>query len=234
MKHSDEFDMQEEEQTVTGKKGFYIALAVCLVAVCGVALTTFVSSLPGKDVGGTTTTTPTNTTQTVQQAARPVENEKDDRTTGGTKTTVTTTQSADELFVLPVSNRVVRAYSETHAYSDTLDAWVTHNGVDFAAEIGSSVKAVADGTVISIRQDAVWGCVVEIRHDGNIVSRYCGVQADGIQEKQTVKRGDTIGRLQEIPAESLDKPHLHLEMLVNQRYMDPLTLIRGETVNEQA
>ncbi len=230
MKHSDEFDMPEE--TTKGKKGFYVALALCLVAVCGVALTTFVSSLPGGTTQPEAGVTSTTTTKTVQQAATPVTDVTDTRTTVN-KPTTTTAPVKEDLFVLPISNRVLRAYSEVHAYSKTLDAWITHNGVDFAAELGSEVKATADGTVTAIRQDALWGAVIEIQHAGNVVSRYCGVKPGSVKEGQAVKRGAVIGTLQEIPSEILDKPHLHLEMTVNGKYMDPLTLIQGEVVLEK-
>ncbi len=227
MKYSDDFDMQEEKKPVG--KGFYVALAVCLVAVCGIAVTTFVGTLPAdepptEDTGTTSTTT---TTATVQQVVVPAPDVKDDRTT---TTTATTTARAADLFTLPVSNRVLRPYSELHAYSETLDAWVTHNGVDFAADAKSSVKAAADGKVITVRRDALWGDIIEIEHEGKIVTRYCGVTAKGIKVGDRVEIGTVIGTLSDIPAEVLDAPHLHLEMTANGKYMDPLTVIKGKTV----
>ena len=223
----------------TSSKGFYIALAVCLVAVCGVAVATFVGGL-STDTPATQTTEPTPTT--VVQAGNPADDVKDDRTTATTATTtvtatttttaaVTTTTAAETaLFVFPASNRVLTPYSESLIYSETLEEWCTHNGVDFAADNGQEIKAPADGTVSRIFQDALWGDAVEITHGGNVVSRCYGVKAKGIKEGQTVKAGNVIGTATTIPAEVLMKSHVHVEVLANDKYVDPLTLIRGDTV----
>lgn len=230
MKYSDEFENEEEKKGTS--KGFYVALAVCLVAICGVAVTTFVGTLP-TDEPETTDTTKKSTTATtsVQQVVIPATDIKDDRTTTTAPTTTTTaTEKADDLFVFPVSNRVLRAFCKDHYFSETLGEWVTHNGVDFEASEGDAVKAAADGKITAIRQDALWGDVIEIRHEGNLITRYCGVTADAIAEGQSVQAGDTIGKLSAVPAEVLDGAHLHMELVVNGTYTDPLTLIKGQTV----
>ena len=231
MKYSDEFETDNEKKS--GGKGFYIALAVCLVAICGVAVTTFVNTLPKDEPEKeNSTTVPHNTTtSSVQQVVVPAPDVKDERSTTTTVTPpTTTTADMQDLFVFPVSNQVLHPFSATHEYSETLGSWVTHNGVDFAGKNGDAVKASADGKITSIRQDALWGQMIEITHDGKIVTRYCGVTAKNIKEGQTVKAGDAIGVLSDVPAEVLDKPHLHMEVIVNGKFVDPLTLIQGKTV----
>ncbi len=221
----------------SGGKGFYIALAVCLVAVCGVAIATFVGGL-STDTPGTTTTATAATTTEVKQVAIPATDVKDDRTTTVATTTVrttpipttTATTATADLFVFPASNRVLLPYSESLIFSATLGSWNTHNGVDFAAETGAQIKAPADGTVTRIYQDGLWGDVIEIDHGGKVISRCCGVTAQGIKEGDTVKAGDVMGTASEIPAEILSDPHIHVEVLANDKYVDPLLLIRGETV----
>lgn len=220
----------------SGGKGFYIALAVCLVAVCGVAVSTFVGGLSTNAPDTTTTVTAVTTTE-VKQVVIPATDVKDDRTTT-VKTTVkttpmpttTSTTATPDLFVFPASNRVLLPYSESLIYSATLGSWNTHNGVDFSAEAGSQIKAPADGTVTRIYQDGLWGDVIEIDHGGKVISRCCGVTAQGIKEGDTVKVGDVIGTASEIPAEILSDPHIHIEVIANDKYVDPLLLIRGETV----
>lgn len=230
MKYSDEFE-NEEDKKKSGK-GFYIALALCLIAICGVAVTTFVSTLPTDEPQSTdpTKTSKTSTTTSVQQVVIPATDVKDDRTTVATTTATTESTKPEDLFVFPVSNRVLRAFSKNHYFSDTLGEWVTHNGVDFAAKEGDKVKAAADGEITAIFKDALWGDVIEIKHEGNLVTRYCGVTADSIAEGQSVQAGDVIGTISVVPAEVLDEAHLHMELLVNGTHTDPLTLIKGETV----
>lgn len=234
----DEYE-KDDLPVKAGNKGFYIALAVCLVAVCGVAVASFVGGLStDKPTPSTTTTAPTTA---VDNPAADVLDERPTSTTTTmapttTTTTVKTTASTTAapsatLFVFPVSNQVLAPFSEDLVYSDTLGEWGTHNGVDFAAEKDQAVKAVADGTIKKVYHDALWGDVVEIQHGGNVLSRYYGVKIKDRKEGQSVKAGESIGTVTDIPAEILLKPHIHLEVLANDKYVDPLTLIRGDTVN---
>ncbi len=218
-------------------KGFYWALAVCLLAVCGVAVSTVVNTLPKDDPQGmkNTTASPTTVTTAVQQVVIPATDIPDNRSTTTTtkKTTATTavtTANTANLFVLPVSNSVVRKFSETHEYFKTLGEWRTHNGVDFLAKQGDVVKAAADGTVQSITEDVLWGDVIVIDHGAKRITRYCGAKAKDIKQGQTVKAGQSIGVVSSVPAEADEQSHIHLELLVNDKYVDPLTLIRAETV----
>ena len=222
----------------SGGKGFYIALAVCLVAVCGVAVSGFISDLtndpPKADVTGTTGAK--KTTTGVQQVVIPATNVKDERTTTAapvTKPTAPPTTQAADWFVFPATNRVLLGFSEELIYSETLDEWGTHNGVDFAAEQGTQVKAVGRGTVLGVYRDPLWGDVVEIDHGGKVISRCYGVKAKNVSVGQLVNAGDIIGTVGDIPAEVLGDSHIHLEIAANDKYVDPLLLIRGEAVMTQ-
>ncbi len=227
-------DFEPETEEKKSPKVFYWVLAACMIAVCGAVVTTVVGTLP-KDIPetpqSTTNSTVYTTTSAVQQVVIPATDIPDDRTTVTTlPTTLPTTSQPKELFVLPVSNRVLRSYSETHQYSETLGEWRTHNGVDFEAEENQAVKAVADGTIKSITKDTLWGDVIEIDHGNKRISRYCGVVAQGIKVGDTAKAGDVIGKVTSVPSEIKDAAHIHLEILVNGNYLDPLTLLQGETV----
>lgn len=80
--------------------------------------------------------------------------------------------------MLPLGNEVLKAFSGGQpVYSETMKDWRTHNGTDFKGEIGAEVKAAADGTILKVENDPLWGGVIEIDHGFNIVSRYCGVTA---------------------------------------------------------
>ncbi len=227
----------DDKPVKSGGRGFYIALAICLVAVCGVAVATFVGKLPtdapSKGTTGTTVTT------AVQQVVITATNVKDERTTTTaaptttrtTTTKATTTTKVSDLFVFPVSNRVLQPFSEMPVFSETLGSWSTHNGVDFAADNGQTVKAPADGIVKRLYEDGLWGGVIEIEHGGKVVSRCCGVKAQGIKEGDSVKAGQGIGVVSAIPAEIVGDTHIHVEILANDKYVDPLLLMRGDAVH---
>ncbi|MBO5928864.1 MAG: M23 family metallopeptidase, partial [Clostridia bacterium] len=185
-------DYEPDNEEKKSGKVFYWVLAACMIAVCGVIVTTVAGTLP-KDIPEetqrvTTITTTVKSTSSIQQVVIPATDIPDDRTTTTTHTTTTTTTAKPaDLFVLPVSNRVLRPFNETLQYSETLGEWRTHNGTDFEAEENQSVKAVAEGTIQTVVKDALWGNIIEIDHGGKRVSRYCGVTATGIKQGDTVK-----------------------------------------------
>lgn len=218
-----------------GWKGFYIALAVCLVAVGGVAVVTFMNtpglSTKGNESSGTPTTAPS------RPVGQVVSNVPDNRLTTTTVPTTTTTAAPTidtaattsgpaDLFILPLTNEVLKGYSNGQpVYSETMNDWRVHNGVDFKGEAGQKVKALADGSILKMEEDPLWGKVVTIDHGFGIHSRYCGLDAGTLKEGQTVKVGEVIGTLADVPCELNQGSHLHLEILVNDEYVNPVEAI---------
>lgn len=109
--------------------------------------------------------------------------------------------------------------------SETTGSWQTHNGTDFAADVGAEVYAVASGEVTEIKNDPVWGVTVTIDHKNGYVTRYCGLsQALSVQQGDKLAGGDLIGTIgNTADIESALTPHLHLEMLHNGAYIDPMS-----------
>lgn len=212
-------------------KGFYIALAVCLVAVGVVAVVSLTNMLPLAEEETTPTTTVPSTTTTVQDVQNPVTNIPDLRTTTAAPTTTPTTPPTDapkpqDLYVLPLTNEVSKAFSSGEpVYSETMKDWRVHNGVDFTGEKGQTVKAAADGKVTVIKTDVMWGNVIEIDHGFGIVTRYCGVSARDIAVGDVVEVGEPIGVLSTVPCEAEEGEHLHFEVLSSGKPLDAVAVI---------
>ena len=208
-------------------RGFTVAVAICLVAVCTVAVYTFRDKLFTKTPDTPSTTKSTTTTTKPFGAV-------DDKVTGVTNdrtttTTQTTRPTEPDLFVLPLSNTLLAPFSDTPVYNRTMGDWRTHNGADFVGKVGDAVRSVADGTVISVKEDTLWGWVIRIRHGVGLESTYCGVTPrKGLKADDTVKTGESIGTLSLIPCELLEEAHLHLEMQENGAYVDPVAVIGKE------
>lgn len=219
--------------------GFYAVLGACLLTALAVG---------GVAVAGFSGTEPTESKiPAADPAQRIVTGENDDRTTTTTVTTTAstatttvsttaatsaTTAKAAPLYVFPMGNTMQEAYSDGKpAYSVTMESWQIHNGTDFAAKTGSTVKALADGTVKSVSTDPLWGEILTVEHGKDILARYCGVHA-AVGVGQTVKVGDPLGTLTEIPCESAQEPHLHLEIFVKDLPTDPVKFIGRETRTE--
>ncbi|MBR5559007.1 MAG: M23 family metallopeptidase [Oscillospiraceae bacterium] len=132
-------------------------------------------------------------------------------------------QSTSE-FVLPVRGAVFNRFSEGKLVrNETLKDWRTHNGVDFAADKNEDVVAIQTGTVSSVRKDALWGWVVEIDHGSGLRSVTCGLgEKLPVSEGEWVSAGQVIGRAGIVPCESSLQSHIHLEVYQHGVAVDPL------------
>ncbi len=132
-------------------------------------------------------------------------------------------------FALPLGSFIAKDYSgDNVVYSNTMRDWRVHTGIDFGDNRGQSVLAIADGTVTDVREDVLWGVVLTIDHGDGVVARYCGLEKGSTPEVDAqVEQGVVIGKLGEIPVESKDGPHLHLEIRKNGTRIDPWKLLQS-------
>lgn len=117
-------------------------------------------------------------------------------------------------------------YSVTSYYGNrlhpVLKVYKMHTGVDIAGAgcNGKNVVAAADGKVISAGWISGYGNTVMIDHGGGIVTLYAHSQ------KILVKKGDTVKKGQKIMLVGMTGyatgPHLHFEVRVNGKYVNPL------------
>ena len=122
-------------------------------------------------------------------------------------------------FIWPVNGAVEREYSgDKLTYDRTMADWRTHSGVDLAADQGSQVLAVNNGTVSAVYEDEMLGSVVEVDHGDGLVSVYANLQpGPAVQTGQRVSVGDVLGTVGATAlGESAQESHLHFAM----RYMD--------------
>lgn len=115
----------------------------------------------------------------------------------------------------PVEGKAQKAFSvDKMLYSETLGQWQTHAGVDFAVTDGQKITAPADGAVVAVYSDQLWGNCVEIRHADGKISKLCGLKnLDGITKGSQVKQGAAVGIAGgNIPCEQEDGLHVHYEL----------------------
>ena len=129
-------------------------------------------------------------------------------------------------FVLPVVGDISVDFSDTvPVFSQTMNDYRTHLGVDIGASLGSDVVAVADGTVTNVWEDPFMGTCVSIEHSGNALSIYKNLDPsvkDGIIIGASVKSGDVIGAIGESAMNEIaEEPHLHYELKVDNKHVDP-------------
>ena len=95
-----------------------------------------------------------------------------------------------------------------------------HRGVDLEASEGSSVLAVADGTVTVSASDLIYGEQITIQHADGMLTTYCHLSERLVSEGDSVRQGQIIGRSGSTGW--VTGPHLHLEVQLDGEYVDPL------------
>jgi murein DD-endopeptidase MepM/ murein hydrolase activator NlpD len=99
-----------------------------------------------------------------------------------------------------------------------------HTGVDLAAKTGTPIYASGDGVIEKAQWVSGYGKYVEIKHVNGFETGY-GHQsriADGIKPGARVRQGQIIGYVGSTGNST--GPHLHFEIKVNGRFVDPLSV----------
>lgn len=108
-------------------------------------------------------------------------------------------------------------------YHPILKTWRAHNGVDYAAPVGTPVRATATGRIISVGWNGGYGNSVLIQHTGPYSTLYGHLSGyrNGLQPGQRVEQGEIIGYVGQTGLAT--GPHLHYELQVYGQYRNPLT-----------
>lgn len=208
----------------------YIALTVCLFAI-GIGASVGIIKTPGKteDDSFERVTVRWSADETNQ----PMTEEANIGVSGVADERVyiaPTTEKIEENkpfsgnFALPMGSDIIKDFSNGEmVQSKTMGDWRVHNGVDFGGSAGNGVVAVSDGKITKVYDDGFWGTVVEIDHGNGMTVRYCGMKEGScLPEGTEVEKYDKIGTLGHIPVEISEEDHLHLEVLIDGGYVDPL------------
>lgn len=126
--------------------------------------------------------------------------------------------------ILPARGTVSMKFSmENLIYSETLDQWTTHNGLDIRSVAGSEVVSVLDGIITDITESDDLGIVVTIDHGAGIVSKYGFLSTDKMIEiGQRVSKKEVISGVGKASGFELSQgSHLHFELIVDGEYVDP-------------
>jgi murein DD-endopeptidase MepM/ murein hydrolase activator NlpD len=100
-----------------------------------------------------------------------------------------------------------------------------HEGQDFAGGHGTPIHSTADGTVVHAGRLSGYGNLIKIRHQFGIETRYAHLSRIRVKVGQKVSRGDRIGDMGNTGRST--GTHLHYEVRVNGRPVDPMRYIRA-------
>ena len=99
-----------------------------------------------------------------------------------------------------------------------------HAGVDIGARTGTEVRSPASGKVVVAAYDGKMGKFIRIDHGFNIETTYGHLSKIHVKYGDRVHRGDLIGLVGSTGKFSTG-PHLHYQVAVNDKVVDPLHYI---------
>ncbi len=221
-------------------RGFYAAMAVCLlgaVAAAWVTVDRTINSVnekndvpvPENRVIKEEKYEPSDSIFAAEDVGKPKDGVKVEKEDLPKSENSSVPAKSKHSFVSPLGGKIIKNHSggELVKY-EALGEWRTHDGIDIAGEAGSEIKACGDGKILSVKNDPLWGTVVEIHHQGNIISIYSGLEAEvSVKAGDEVKAGDVIGKLGESNLAETDMDsHLHFAMKENGKFVDPSAKIK--------
>lgn len=235
-------------------KGFYIALAVCIVGASATAWTLANRTLESIDRhNGQLTQEPQSREETPWSVApTPAEGRQEDiikpsppppssssasESSAGSVTKPVDSSAAQVLqpvqqqlsYQWPIQGgEVLTPYSAGQLVKNkTLNVWRAHDALDIGGGEGAVVLAVGDAVVADISTDPLWGGRVLLDHPDGHRTAYSGLKADPkLKVGQQVKAGAPLGIIDQIPAEVSMPPHIHLEMTKKGVAVDPTQLLQ--------
>ena len=124
----------------------------------------------------------------------------------------------------PVDGSIVYRFGRVVSANNTSITW---NGIGISAQMGTVVKAVADGEVVFAEPAGTYGNMLILQHGGGAYSVYASLEGFRVRMRARVKKGDVIGTVGQSDPDL--PPRLHFEIRPNgQRPVDPLDWLRRQ------
>lgn len=102
-----------------------------------------------------------------------------------------------------------------------------HAGIDFRGRLGDSIQSTGDGVVSFAGAKGGFGRCVIVEHNENLQTLYAHLQKVNVTEGQQVNSGDVIGLLGNTGRST--GPHLHYEIILNNKRINPKIYFNFET-----
>jgi murein DD-endopeptidase MepM/ murein hydrolase activator NlpD len=131
----------------------------------------------------------------------------------------------------PLTGETIYDYAmDVLSYNETTRDWRVHNGIDIAAEAGTTVCAAADGTVYTTYVDDTMGTTVVIRHQDGYVTTYSSLDSELlVQPGASVTLGQAIGTVGNTAMlENALGDHLHFSVTCYDKPVDPVLFLSLE------
>lgn len=200
-----------------------ITITVCTVLVLGIITISAYNSLKTSNQ----VVTQTNN-QNVVENDTGADNSADDVPTGAKPEENAPEPSRpvvqEIIFEQPIEGaEILKNYTDSSlVYDATTKLWCTHQAIDFKAIEGQEIRAVYAGEIVKIESSMMFGTVIYLKVSNDITVVYKGLSSEVVlKEGDKVQKGQVIGKVTSFLAEKADGIHLHLEVMKNEKLVDP-------------
>ena len=203
------------------KRNIYpITVSVCTVLILGIVSVSAYNSIKGVNEKQNTNIETSKPNDDVIVDTGTSEEDKDDN-----QEVIKPTVSVQPIiFDLPFEKAVItKQYAEKSLlYDSTTKLWCTHQAVDFECKEGMKVQAVYGGKIEKIENSMMYGTIVYLKVSDELTVVYKGLSSNLlVKEGDKIEKGAGIGYVTSFLAEKADGIHLHLELLKNNKLIDP-------------
>jgi len=129
--------------------------------------------------------------------------------------------------IMPTSGWLSSAFSRSRLHP-ILHERRAHEGIDVSARQGSPIVAPAGGMVVKVGIEGGYGNILEIDHGNGIVTRYAHCSRIDVRQGQRVTRGQPVAAVGSTGLST--GPHLHYEIHINGKIVDPLTYVLSDAI----
>ncbi|NEA99399.1 LysM peptidoglycan-binding domain-containing M23 family metallopeptidase [Streptomyces sp. SID13726] len=183
----------------------------------------------GKKAKTSTARTESSASSSSSSSSKAEKTESKASTSNSTAATQSSDTTSSSGYTLPVTGATVGT-----GYRVSGSMWSSgyHTGVDFVVPTGTSLKAVAAGTVVSAGWGGAYGNQVVIKLNDGYYAQYAHLSQLSVSAGQTVTEGQQIGLSG--ATGNVTGPHLHFEIRTTPDYgsdVDPVSYLRSKGVS---
>jgi murein DD-endopeptidase MepM/ murein hydrolase activator NlpD len=129
--------------------------------------------------------------------------------------------------IMPTAGWLTSAFSSMREHP-ILHIMRPHEGIDVTAPLGAPIQSPAAGTVVNAGWETGYGNIIEVDHGFGIRTKFAHCSKLMARTGQRVERGQVIA---EVGSTGLATgPHLHYEVHVNGKPVDPLRYVLPDVV----
>ena len=130
----------------------------------------------------------------------------------------------------PLAGEIIREFTlDELVYYEAIGEWRVHKGIDIKPKDTLLIESALAGKVEAVNNSEITATEIIIDHGNNVKTLYSNLVSANVKAGDTVEKGQVIGNLgKTVSIEASDGAHLHFELIVDGKQINPLDYITIE------